>query len=206
MDSYLASALPLPPAARESRYGMMTLARHRAYGMKRTHEEAYVAAFDEFADALFRHARLRLSDRDRARDLVQDTFVKAWDYLAGGGEIRSWKSFLFRVLNNLIVDEYRKSRTVSLDELMEEESFTIAPALATGGLTETEDAFDAALALERVRAAVADLPEGYRTVVTLRYIDGFTPKEIAEMLETSENVISVRLHRAVARLKEWLTR
>ena len=81
-------------------------------------ESAYLAAFEENADALFRHASYRVSDRERARDLTQDTFLKTWDYLSGGGEIRNFKSFLYRTMHNLIIDEYRKKKSSSLDALL----------------------------------------------------------------------------------------
>ena len=76
--------------------------------MESREEKLFLEAFDTHADSLFRHACFRLSDRERARDLVQDTFLKAWDYLRGGGEIQNIKSFLYRILHNLIIDEYRK--------------------------------------------------------------------------------------------------
>src|SRR3954465_6401952 len=100
---------------------MMTRSRETpASVMTRPHQKAFLEAFDQYADALFRHACLRLSDRERARDATQDTFIKAWDYLVHGNEVREWKSFLYRVLNNLIIDEYRKTRELSLDALVEE--------------------------------------------------------------------------------------
>lgn len=170
--------------------------------MERPFEQAYLQAFDDYADALFRHARLRLKDRERAADLVQDAFIKAWDYVSGGGEVRHWKSFLYRVLNNLIIDEYRGKHAESLDALLEDDPVSENPLLASGGRDTEEERLDAAMLLERVRSRFPELPESYRAVITLRYVDGFSPKEIAAMLELSENVVSVRIHRAVARLKE----
>ena len=81
-------------------------------------EKDFLDAFEKYADALFRHAHFRLSDRERAYDLTQETYLKAWDYVASGGVVRHYKSFLYRILHNLIIDEYRKKRGASLDELL----------------------------------------------------------------------------------------
>ena len=74
--------------------------------MERGQETAYREAFETLADPLFRHAFFRLSDRERAYDLVQEAFLKTWDHLVAGGEVRHFRSFLYRTLNNLIIDEY----------------------------------------------------------------------------------------------------
>lgn len=170
--------------------------------MAHTYEEAYLEAFDEFADALFRHASLRVSSRDKAADLTQETFMKAWDYARGGGEVRHWKSFLYRVLNNLIIDEYRKQKEESLDAMLEDDTSGGGDMLATGSREEKELSLNDELLMERIQKFMPRLPDNYRVAITLRYIDGFSPKEIAHMLDLSENVVSVRLHRAIARLKE----
>ena len=61
------------------------------------HEERFLKAFDEYADALFRHAVYRLSDRERAIEIVHDTFTKVWTYIRNGHEIDSDKPFLYKV-------------------------------------------------------------------------------------------------------------
>jgi RNA polymerase sigma-70 factor (ECF subfamily) len=168
--------------------------------MEHPHEAAYLEAFDTYADALFRHASSRLSDRERARDVTQDTFIRAWDYLAGGNEIRQWKSFLYRVLNNLIIDEYRRKKDVSLDALVEEDPASEA-LTASGSRHEVEEALDTLLAIDRVRTLLYNLPEPHQSVLVLRYVDDLSPREIAETLEISENAAAVRLHRATLRLR-----
>lgn len=163
-------------------------------------EEQFLEAFNLHSDALFRHAFFRLSDRERALDLTQDCFMKAWDYVRGGGEVRQSKSFLFRILNNLIIDEYRRHKQESLEVALEDESETKL-GLVEGSREEVEEAFDTQIAVASVRSAVEELPEEYRTVVTLRFMEGMTPREIARIIGTSENVVSVRIHRAISKLR-----
>lgn len=167
-------------------------------------EQAFLRAFDEHADALFRHASFRVSDRERARDIVQDAFLKTWDYIAGGGTVHDYRSFLYRAVHNLIIDEYRKKRPFSLDGMLEDETSAqhMEARMAVGGLEEVQDAIDAKRDAAAVREAIHALPETYRSVLVLRYLDGLSTREIAKALEVSENVVSVRIHRAVAKLKQ----
>lgn len=76
-------------------------------------------AHNDYGAALNKHSYFKLGNRSQSTDLVQDTFIKTWSYLVKGGKIEVMKAFLYHVLNNLIVDEYRKRKTVSLDLLLE---------------------------------------------------------------------------------------
>ncbi len=165
-------------------------------------EDRFLKAFDEYADALFRHAKYRLSDHERAIEIVHDTFTKVWGYIRSGHEIDSYKSFLYKVMNNLIIDEYRRRKESSLDAILAEEgvdegSFS---ELHGGGLDELTFTLDAGKALELLET----LPVVYREVIILRYVDGLGPKEISELIEETENVVSVRIHRGLKFLKEQI--
>src|SRR5437763_398183 len=88
-------------------------------------EAEFLAAFDEHSDALFRHCFVRVRDREAAKDIVQETFTKTWDYLAKGKKVDHLRAFLYRVANNLIVDASRRKRSTSLDHMMEEDGFEV---------------------------------------------------------------------------------
>ena len=156
-------------------------------------EAQFLKAFDDYADALFRHCFFRVSDRETAKDLVQETFAHAWDHLRQGKEARDYRAFLYRIAGNLIVDFYRKKKAISLENLDDKEKNTLF--YDERGVRETED--DA----RRVLLEIQKLPENYQKVVTMRYVDGLSPKEIAAILEESENVVSVRIHRGVEKLR-----
>jgi RNA polymerase sigma-70 factor (ECF subfamily) len=119
-----------------------------------------------------------------------------------GHEIDSYKPFLYKVLNNLIIDEYRRKKEISLDSLLSEEgndegSFD---ELHDGSLEEITFSLDAKKAAD----LIPELPVVYREVITLRFVDGLGPKEIGALIEESENVVSVRLHRGLKFLKEQI--
>lgn len=169
---------------------------------KGSHEERFLKAFDEYSDALFRHASIRLSDRERAIELVHDSFTKAWGYVRGGHEIDTYRPFLYKILNNLIIDEYRKRRGESLDAILERDGVDEGSfeELFEGSVETVADQLDARRAIEQI----ASLPDTYREVLTLRFVDGLGPKEIALLIEETENVVSVRLHRGLKALKTLL--
>ena len=182
---------------------MMQKAQLRVSLMKQPYGDAFLKAFDEYADALFRHAFFRVSNREHAKDLTQDAFLKAWNYIREGNKVQHWKSFLYRILNNLIIDEYRRVKEQSLDSLLENSASELNPLIAVGSRSEKEGRLDDDITLKKVRVLINKLPDTYRTALTMRYIDGLSMKEMVTLLDVSENVVSVRIHRALAQLKEF---
>lgn len=174
---------------------------------KKTTEEVFTEAYDEYADALFRHCTFRLSHRERALELVQDTFMKTWDTLQKGTKVQNIRALLYRILNNLIIDEYRKKKQASLDDLLEQEGVNEGTFsnLQTGSLADTSHMLDTERTALQVRAQLSRLKDNYRQVLILRYIDGLRIQEIAKVLGESENVISVRINRALKKMESEYT-
>ncbi len=170
---------------------------------KKTPEEVFTKAYDEYADALFRHCTFRLSHRERALELVQDTFMKTWDVVRKGEKVQNIRALLYQVLNNLIIDEYRKKKQVSLDGLLEQEGVSEGTFsdLQTGSLADTSHMLDTERTAVRVRAQLSELKDNYRQVLILRYIDGLRVQEIAKVLGESQNAISVRINRALKKME-----
>lgn len=167
-------------------------------------ERVFSEAFDRHSDELFRHASMRLPDRDRALELTQECFLRAWQYAARGEEIRDIRPFLFRTLRHLIIDEYRKSKSFSLDSMIEDDEGGVVEASLprddTNTLEAAMDRFDG----KRAVAAIRALPDLYREVLAMRYVNDLTIKEMAALLGESENVVSVRLHRGLKKLHAHL--
>lgn len=190
-------------------FGFFTVFRYNGFHMapvrktddiNETQEERFLKAFDEYNDALFRHAFLRISNREKAVDLVHDTFTKVWAYLRGGYEVDNFRPFLYKVLNNLIIDEYRRKKESSLDALLEldgvdEGSFSELSESTVEGLAATIDGKKAFELLE-------ELPDQYKEVIILRFVDQLGPREIGVLIEESENVVSVRIHRGLKMLRQ----
>src|SRR5690606_23115332 len=73
-----------------------------------------------YSDAIFRFCLVKTSSRELAEDLVQETFMRYWQSLSSGKEMRNTRSLLYTIANHLVIDWYRKKRSLSLDALGED--------------------------------------------------------------------------------------
>ena len=158
--------------------------------------EAFEKAFEEYADAIFRHCFFRVSDREKAKDLTQECFLRTWDYVSRGNDIQNIRAFLYRTAHNLIVDEYRRRKDISLDAMREDGGFDPMG----DGAADVMVSVGAKEAVEAIRK----IDPAYRDVVLMRYVDEMSPKEIAVIVGESENAVSVRIHRGVKKVREVL--
>lgn len=166
-------------------------------------EQEFSDAFEAYSDELFRHCALRLRDRERAVELTQECFLRAWDYLKKGQSIEQMRPFLYRTMRHLIIDEYRRKKSVSLEAMVAESEGNVEDLLPPDESNTLESALvrhDGARVLE----ALTRLPEPYREAVTMRYVDGLSPQEISQVIGESENVVSVRVHRGLKKLRTLL--
>ncbi len=160
------------------------------------HKQNIENAYKEYSDAIFRYCLFKLSDREKALDLVQDTFTRAWQYVQKGNEIENMKTFLYTTARNLIIDEYRKKKSSSLENLMEQ---GLDPHI------EIEEALYTSFDVDRVLDCVQQLPENYSSIIVMRYVNDLSVKEIAEIMDETENVVSVRIHRGLNKLRTLVT-
>lgn len=158
-------------------------------------EEEFLAAYDQYADAIFRHCYFRVFDRERGKDLMQEVFLRAWEYLARGEKVLNMRAFLYRIANNLIVDESRKKREASLEKL-QEDGFDPAK-------DETES-MQNRIDRDKILATLGRLDECYRDILIMRYVNELTPAEIAALTGESANTVSVRIYRALKHLRVLL--
>lgn len=148
--------------------------------------------YETYVEDIFRYMMFRLKNREKALDLTQEVFVRMWQsYLSKGKEIAYPKALLYKIAHNILVNSYeRDKKHESLDDLSEE-GFEVEDV-------STKESFE----VKDLHDALEKLPDKYSDLIMLRYIEGFSIKEIAEMYEESDNVISVRLHRAIDQLKK----
>lgn len=149
-------------------------------------------AHHDYEKKLSLHAFFKVHNLATSEDLVQDTFMKTWKYLVKGGRIELMRAFLFHILNNLIVDEYRKRKTASLDVLVEK---GFQPSAGRPErLFNYLDGKAALLLIER-------LPEKYQKVMRMRYMQNLTLKEMSLITGQSKNAMAVQTHRGLLKLK-----
>lgn len=163
----------------------------------------FAKLYDTHAKRIYRYAVLRLSSAEDAEDILATTFLKLWEYgnkkrreankSPDNAEISNISALIYRIARNLIIDRYRSRAPVLSLEYLAEKGFEPADH---GGGSELYAEHSAVL------YAISQLPSDDRDLVALRYVEGITVKEIAEIFEITENNASVRLHRAMGKLKE----
>lgn len=158
--------------------------------MKHDSKKEFMDAYEKYADAIYRHCFFRVYSKGKAEELVQETFMKAWQYLAEGKKVDNMKAFLYHIATNLIIDESRKKKEESLDVLLAI-SDAFEPSL------DGRRVIEQSALMHEIRTVIEKLPQEYKEVVIMRYIDDLDPREIAEALGISANNVSVRLHRAL---------
>ena len=149
-------------------------------------------AYHDHERGLNLYSFFKLHDQTLSEDLVQETFVKTWNYLVKGGKVEVMKAFLYHVLNGLIVDEYRKHKTVSLDILLVKGYSP--PAGHPDHHFNVLDGKAALLLIEK-------LPEKYQKVMHMRYIQDLSITEISLITKQSKNAVAVQIHRGLEKLR-----
>jgi RNA polymerase sigma-70 factor (ECF subfamily) len=142
---------------------------------------------------LVRYAARIVGDLAEAEDVVQESYVKAYGALVDGGfegrsSVMTW---LYRIVTRTAIDvKRRRARRETYDDVL--------PEVAVGGA----DAADGHVALRELSTLLEGLPEEQSSALVLQALEGFTNREIAEILGCSEGAVEQRLVRARAALRK----
>jgi RNA polymerase sigma-70 factor (ECF subfamily) len=161
-----------------------------------------------YLDQLYGTAlRMTRSPAD-AEDLVQDTYAKAFAAFRSyeqGTNLRAW---LFRILRNTFINNYRKAQrqpsSGPSEELTDGQLLDLEQR-TSGGVRSAENEALERLGDDEIAAAMATIPEDFRTAVYLADVEGFSYKEIADIMETPVGTVMSRVHRGRKALRALLT-
>ncbi len=172
-------------------------------------KEKYKIFDDEFMphiNSMYNFAFRLTMDEDDANDLVQDTYLKAFRFINSFQKGTNAKAWLFRILKNSFINDYRKkSKEPAKVDYQEVETFynsedaeadNITPDLRADSLKE--------MIGDEVAVALNSLAVDFRTVIILCDIEGFTYEEMAKILDIPIGTVRSRLHRARNLLKDKL--
>lgn len=156
-------------------------------------------------DALYNFALRLTSDPNDAEDLVQDTIVKAYRFFSSYEKGTNAKAWMFRILKNSFINNYRKtSKKPSQVDYDEVSSYYESVRADSTDTTDLESLMFREMMDDDLSEALSRLPEDFRTVVLLCDVDGYTYEEIANMLDVPIGTIRSRLHRGRNLLKTEL--
>ncbi len=164
------------------------------YQIKNGDEQAFTIFYNFYKDKIYRFIYFKISDKEKAQELLSDTFMNVFNYLKQGKEIENMQALLYKSARNLVIDFYRaQKQDVSLDEVAE-----LASEMNISQQVENK------IKIQNIEQAVKELPEEYRQVVNLRFIEDLSFDEISEIIGKSSGNCRVLAHRGLKKLKELI--
>ena len=154
----------------------------------------FIESYEKYANDIFRYCVYRVFDRERAKELMQESFTKTWQYMGKDKEIDNMRAFLYKVAHNLCVNEIIRPKAYSLDGMEEKKGFDPEDKHTSP----PEMAVETSLLLKKMEF----LSPKFREILKLRYIDDLTVSEIAKLLNMIPNTVSVNIRRAEELLRE----
>lgn len=163
---------------------------------------------DEFlphADALYNFAYHLTYEDARAQDLVQDAYLKAFRFIESYKVGTNAKAWLFRILKNSFINQYRKkSRRPNQVDFEDFLTYQEKDVKLTSQQLDLRDEIFQGMLGDEVTKAINSLPVDFKTVILLCDIEGFTYEEISKIVDIPIGTVRSRLHRARNMLKEKL--
>ncbi len=169
-------------------------------------QEAYRVLVERYQGRIFAVAYGLLHNREDAREVTQEAFIKAFRNLSGFRRDSSFYTWLYRITVNLGIDfrrkAYRNRETGNLDETRLGPDI-VAPT-SPRPLGNPGKSLERKELRERIRAAIDQLPDEQKTVIILREVEGLSYKEIAETMDCAEGTVMSRLFYARKKLQVLL--
>ncbi len=155
---------------------------------------AFGLLYKEFMPRIYRYILYLVSDTQKAEDLTQETFLKTWKYLPKFSSKKgTFQAFVYRIARNLVIDYQRKKKAVLL-------GIEFSKKLASN--ENVEEGYERHEKVGELKKALSKLAEFDRELIVLRYFEELSFREIAKTVKKKEGSIRVRVHRALAVLKE----
>jgi len=172
-------------------------------------QEQFTADAMQYAPQLFSTALRMTRNRSDAEDLVQETYIKGWRSFHTFQEGTNLRAWLFRIMTNTYINKYnaqkRKGTEVELDDVEELFLYKRLGSIDQSQLSSSaEDQMLELFTDDEVKSALEELPEDFRIPVLLSDVDGFSYKEISEMLEIPIGTVMSRLHRGRKAMQKML--
>jgi RNA polymerase sigma-70 factor (ECF subfamily) len=161
----------------------------------------------QYMDQLYAAAMRLTRNPADAADLVQETFVKAYQAFAQFQQGTNLKAWLYRIQTNTFINNYRKNQRNpyqgTIDDLEDWQLGNAESATATSGRSAEAEAIDH-LPDSAVKDALQAIPEDFRMAVYFADVEGFSYQEIADIMKTPVGTVMSRLHRGRRMLRELL--
>ena len=166
-------------------------------------EEGYANLLKKYWKLIVVLASSRTGDRRAAEDIAQETFIRAFRSLHNLDKPVAFLGWLLRIARNLVTDHLR-SRTPPMEEI--DAAGDVAVHLTRREIPDFQRKVEEAEEVGLILSAMSEIPEKYREVVVLRYLQGLDGKAMARLLGEPEGTIRNRLFRALEKIRGTLER
>jgi len=167
--------------------------------------EIFDNEFMPHVDSMYNFGYRLTFDEDDAKDLVQDTYLKAFRFINSFQRGTNAKAWLFRILKNSFINEFRKkSKQPSKVDYNEVEQFYNSDDAGESITTDLRVETVQHMIGDEISGALNGIPVDFRTVIILSDLEGFTYEEMSKILDIPIGTVRSRLHRARNMLKERL--
>ncbi len=158
--------------------------------------QAFGNIYDELVKPVYRYIFYRVAE-NIAEDLTEETFLKVWQNLKKYKKTKHpFSSWVFRIAHNLVVDYYRKNHVTN--EISEE-------LPDTQESNNPEHKVNIKLTQIRLKKVIRHLPDNYKEVIILKYVNDFNNKEISDTIGKSEATVRTIQFRALKKLRAMLS-
>lgn len=179
-------------------------ARRQDYS-EREKAEVFDEEFMPHVDSMYNFAFRLTFDEDDAKDLVQDTYLKAFRFINSFERGTNAKAWLFRILKNSFINEYRKkSKQPNKVDYNEVEQYYNSDDVDENITTDLRVETVQHMIGDEISGALNSIPVDFRTVIILSDLEGFTYEEMSKILDIPIGTVRSRLHRARNMMKEKL--
>lgn len=165
-------------------------------------QEVFDNEFLPHIDSLYNFGFYLTNDEEEAKDLLQETYLRAYKYINYYEKGTNAKAWLLRILKNTFINEYRK-KSKKPAHLSFEDYYNPDESEETGFIDLREEVFDNLIG-DEISKALNSLPVDYRLIILLCDIEGFKYEEIAKIIDVPIGTVRSRLHRARNMLKDKL--
>ncbi len=168
-----------------------------AFRNESSREQAFTKIVRKYQEKLYWHIRRMVVNHEDANDVLQNVFIKVWNYLDNFREEANLFTWLYRIATNETLTFLEREKRKASLSLSDHES-------GLANKLQAENGFDANKLEWKLQQAIASLPDKQRTVFLLRYYDEMPYEEMSKVLETSTGALKASYHHAVKKVEEFL--
>ncbi|AJD89517.1 RNA polymerase sigma factor SigW [Jeotgalibacillus malaysiensis] len=184
---------------------MESIVKKRIQQVRKGDQDAFGEIVELFKDRVYHVCFRMLGNRHEAEDIAQEAFIRAYTNIHTFDIDRKFSTWLFRIATNLCIDRIRKKKPdYYLDaEVSGTDGLTMYSQVETDGPLPEEEVESMELQ-ESIQKEISRLPDKYRSVIVLKYIEELSLKEISEILELPIGTVKTRIHRGREALRKQL--